>query len=466
MTSPKNYFDVFVVGSSPGGFVTAALLAKRGYRVAVAPGEGVPATPLLIPGGRGAAVLAWVFGQLGLTQEMRNRLRRLEPGCQIILPRHRFDLAMESVDAREELRRELPDDDDVIARWIEGLAAARLGTDGLLDPPPVLPATTMRDVRAWKARLRTAQVDGGPAPSLESLHVTRGLEGDHPLAAVAAAGASFLSLLHPSIRPGPGPARLLSLLQQGVWVVEGGRPAFAEMMRERLKTYGVALLGCGAVREIQPSWRGSVRVDTDKETLAARVVVHAGDARGLPDLLPAGGKRRKLEEQVEGAREVARRRVLRVRAPLGARPSGLGPLAVVDPLDGAAPVLIRTEDSETETRFTVVFEEPTNPAPDQAPPRDRAWGLLLGVAPFLDEHVADEPFVEPGGVAVYQAPAGDRGAEDGGLSLLTHRTPFKQIFLAGHQVLPGLGLEGEFLAGVGCAEHVARQVKRKDLLGR
>ena len=466
MTSPKNYFDVFVVGSSPGGFVTAALLAKRGYRVAVAPGDGVPPTPLLIPGGRAAAVLAWVFGQLGLTQEMRNRLHRLEPGCQIILPRHRFDLAMEGVDAREELVRELPGEGDVISRWLDGLASARLATDGLLDPPPVLPATTMRDVRAWKARLRAAQAVGGPAPSLDSMGATQGLEGDHPLAEVANAGATFLSLLHPPLRPGAGPARLLSLLNQGVWVVEGGRAAFSEMMRERLKTYGVALLECGAVREIEPSWRGSVRVDTDKETLASRVVVHAGDARRLPDLLPAGGKRRKLEEQVEGAREVARRRVLRVRAPLGARPSGLGPLAVVDPLDGAPPVLIRTEDGQTETRFTVVFEEPTNPAPDQGPPRDRAWGLLLGVAPFLDEHLVDEPFVEPGAVAVYQAPAGDGDSEGGGLSLLTHRTPFKQVFLTGHQVLPGLGLEGEFLSGVGCAEHVTRQVKRKDLLAR
>ena len=55
---------------------------------------------------------------------------------------------------------------------------------------------------------------------------------------------------------------------------------------------------------------------------------------------------------------------------------------------------------------------------------------------------------------------------DGGMSLLPHRTPFRQVFLVGHQVVPGLGLEGEFLAGTACAELVSRQVKRKDILGK
>jgi hypothetical protein len=259
-------------------------------------------------------------------------------------------------------------------------------------------------------------------------------------------------------------------MSEGIWIVEGGRVAFRKMMSERLETYGASLLDCGAVRELEPSWRGEVRVDTDKEPIAARVVVHAGDARELPGLLQPGGKRRKLESQVEGAKEVARCRVLRVRATAEARPSGLGPLAVAEPLDGGPPVLIRTVEHGDECVFSVVFEEPTNPAPNQPPPADRAWELLLSVVPFLDEHLSEGPTLDPTGVPVYEAPpatsGADGGAPDGGISLLTHRTPYKQLFLAGHQVLPGLGLEGEFLAGVGCAELVARQVKRKDLLGR
>lgn len=468
--NPRNYFDVVVLGSSPGGFVTAALLAKRGYRVAVIPDELPVPTPLLIPGGRASAVLGWVFGQLGLTQEMRNRLRRLNPGCQVILPRHRFDLAGEAVPTRQELERELPGDTSVIGTWLASLGVARSRTDGLLDPPPILPAESMRDSRTWKGRLRAAESNGAVPPDLADLHLTAGLDAGHALEAVAGAGVRFLSLLRPAIRPGPGPPRLFSLLDQGVWIIDGGRVAFREIMQERLKTYGAALLNCGAVRELEPSWRGEVRVDTDKEPIAARVVVHAGDARELPGLLPAGGKRRKLEAQVEGAREVARCRVLRVRAAAEARPSGLGPLAVVEPLDGGPPVLIRAVDQDDECVLSVVFEEPTNPAPDQPVPADRAWELLLGIAPFLDEHLLETPMLDPASAPVYQAPrlgaGAGGGAPDGGVSLLTHRTPYKQLFLAGHQVLPGLGLEGEFLAGVGCAELVARRVKRKDLLGR
>jgi hypothetical protein len=47
---------------------------------------------------------------------------------------------------------------------------------------------------------------------------------------------------------------------------------------------------------------------------------------------------------------------------------------------------------------------------------------------------------------------------------LGQRTPVKNLLLAGREVLPGLGLEGELLAGMRAARLVQETLKKKDPL--
>ncbi|HYG69107.1 MAG TPA: phytoene dehydrogenase, partial [Anaeromyxobacteraceae bacterium] len=51
-----------------------------------------------------------------------------------------------------------------------------------------------------------------------------------------------------------------------------------------------------------------------------------------------------------------------------------------------------------------------------------------------------------------------------GITGLPVRGPFKNLFFAGREVLPGLGVEGEFYAGIEAAGHVAAALGRKELL--
>ena len=51
-----------------------------------------------------------------------------------------------------------------------------------------------------------------------------------------------------------------------------------------------------------------------------------------------------------------------------------------------------------------------------------------------------------------------------GVTGLKQRTPAKNLFLAGREVLPGLGLEGELLAGMRAARLVQEMLKKKDPL--
>jgi hypothetical protein len=48
--------------------------------------------------------------------------------------------------------------------------------------------------------------------------------------------------------------------------------------------------------------------------------------------------------------------------------------------------------------------------------------------------------------------------------VLPVRGKWKNLFFAGREVVPGLGVEGEFYAGIQAAAHVAAALGRKELL--
>jgi hypothetical protein len=51
-----------------------------------------------------------------------------------------------------------------------------------------------------------------------------------------------------------------------------------------------------------------------------------------------------------------------------------------------------------------------------------------------------------------------------GVTGLPARTPYRNLALAGPEVLPGLGLEGQFLTGARVARLVQQSIPRRDLL--
>jgi hypothetical protein len=53
-----------------------------------------------------------------------------------------------------------------------------------------------------------------------------------------------------------------------------------------------------------------------------------------------------------------------------------------------------------------------------------------------------------------------------GVTGLSQRTPVKNLILASREVLPGLGLEGEYLAGLRAARLVQEALKKRDPLKR
>jgi hypothetical protein len=86
--------------------------------------------------------------------------------------------------------------------------------------------------------------------------------------------------------------------------------------------------------------------------------------------------------------------------------------------------------------------------------------------PFLDPHLALESSYQ------VQSPGHDwmhpelsvTIPQQLGITGLAPRTPFRNLVLAGPEVLPGLGLEGQFLTGSRVAKLVQQAIPKRDLL--
>ncbi len=103
---------------------------------------------------------------------------------------------------------------------------------------------------------------------------------------------------------------------------------------------------------------------------------------------------------------------------------------------------------------------------------DRISSHLNDLMPFAKQHLllSSAPYLDAGGVRgarLLPHPLFEVDAEDYlGVTGLSQETPLKNLFLANREVLPGLGLEGEFLAGIRAARLVQEAMHKKDPLKR
>ena len=179
----QRVYDVCVIGGGMGGAAAGALLSRRGFRVllidegsASPPVTGggwqFPAGPTLRPSLRALPAAEALLADLGLATDATRSIAPLDPPLQVLLPRHRLDLAPAAALARE-LRREWPAEAGALADGLARLAtAAELGGALLKGAPPLPPAglldrwTLRRAIgRAAKETGSTWRCSPDPRPS-------------------------------------------------------------------------------------------------------------------------------------------------------------------------------------------------------------------------------------------------------------------------------------------------------------
>ena len=225
----------------------------------------------------------------------------------------------------------------------------------------------------------------------------------------------------------------------------------------------------------------------DREELGAEHVIAALPVDELAELLPKPPKR--LTQLVEQFSPAAYRYTLNLVVAESGIPEGIGATSLViadpdEPLMGDNAVAIHVGEPDEEARVTVSLEA-TCPAPTNGGGLDDAFAdlrvqlrqRLEEVMPFSSDHilVAHSPHepADPEGTSAKLELAAPAAPEPVwhtdaetllGVAAAPYNVGLKRLTAASAQVMPGLGLEGEFEIGWCAALIACAGAKKRDFL--
>ncbi len=505
--STQRIYDVCIVGSQLGGVVAGALLARRGLRVLhVAHGElgpgyvdhgyALPWGPAAVPSPRHMPAAEAVLAELGLATDVNRALEPSDPDLQLLLPRHRVDVSRDPGVLRAELRREWPAEAEALEAAVGQISAHYDVSGFFLKAAPPLPPDGLTEKLAVRRALKQAQAaPNAPREPVGRRSVLAELEA-HELVASLRTTARFLTYRDGPISPF-SEVRLLGGALRGTHRLAAGQGALRELIRRRIvESRGELKGGPGepaVVRamDVDAGRIAAVHLADSPDTCVARAYVLAADSaavRGLLTAEAAGSRAARVLGQI-----APRRRLFSVNLVVkqDALPPALGDnvVALRDPAGGDGienavflQILPARRDSKKGAGEVVTDERVICASafiPADAASRDelsaaaaRIREAVADAIPFFERHLVNEsapvlnapPHLQEG-VRMLSQPLYETDLDGTlGITGLPVRAPWKNAFFAGREVVPGLGLEGEFFAGIQAAGHVAAALGRKDVL--
>jgi phytoene dehydrogenase-like protein len=505
----QRIYDVCVIGSQLGGALAGALLARRGYRVLHVDHDGLgggytdggyvlPYGPAALPSPRVLPAADAALGELGFTTDLVRQLEPSAPDLQILLPRHRIDIGHDGPRRLQELRREWPQDADRLQAGFETLGRLFEASAPFMRSMPPLPPAGFVERRAISKAIKfAASVPGAPSGAVDEARAFGGLE-DHPLVTALGIAQRFLSYQEGA--PSPlATTRLLGAMLRGSYRLPGGHVAMREAIRRKIAETRGETLGNDEERAVAEHLETdggkvtAVRLAGSPNAWVARVFIAATDSPAFRRLLPvseADGKTAHLLDAVRPSRQLL---AVNLVVKTAALPPALGDTVLVlkdaagaDGIENAVlvQVLPARRDKGKGTMEVAPDERVlTAAAFVSADAREEGDDHLAALARQIREAVADAvPFFDSHlvreSVPVLSAPKERRGSrllphplyEVGdldpvlGVTGLPCRSPLKNLVFAGREVVPGLGVEGEFHAGLQAAQAAQELLGRKELL--
>ncbi|MFL5348177.1 MAG: NAD(P)-binding protein [Hyalangium sp.] len=490
-TGPSRHvYDVIVLGSQLGGALAAALLAKRSHRVLLIDHDGtgtgyehggyvLPYAPSIAPSLKAMPSVEEAFTELGLTTAIQRALRPHLPELQLILPRHRVDLHTDPARRRNELTREFGETAEGLLSALTATASQHEASDAFFKEQPALPPDGFFEAWGLKKKI-------GQHPGLET-HPR--LSNNTPPGALLRGLLPFLIYLDEPTSP-LALTRPLSQALQAPQRFPGGNEGLRELLVRRLTELGGDVLTrenaeSFVVEEI--SFDGArfagVKLVRSDVIYRASCMVAAMDSGALRRLVTDRKRHRGLLEQLDAASTRSILFSVNWVVPADALPRGMGELLLVETEDPELkPLLIqvhpaRTPGGKEDESLRVVCAGAFVPASVRDLGEEHMQALarridaqLDHLMPFSQEKrvLRSAPYLDASGVRgsrLMPHPLYSFEAEAFlGVTGLKQRTPAKNILLAGREVLPGLGLEGELLAGMRAARLVQEMLKKKNPL--
>lgn len=492
----RHVYDVIVLGSQLGGALAAALLAKRNHHVLLVEHDGMgpgyehggyllPYAPALAPPLKAMPAVEEALTELGLTSAVQRALEPHTPALQLVLPRHRVDLHAEAPRRRAELTREFAEQADGLMASLDATATQHEASDAFFKEHPELPPDGLFETWGLNKHIRKHPGLGQPSKLTgddEATRLVRGLQ-------------RFVTYLDKPESP-LAQTRPLSQVLQSPSRFPGGQEGLRELLIHRIRELGGDVLSRESSESFvveELNFEGSrfagVKVLRSDTLYRAACLVAATDADALRRLVSDRKHHRRFLEHLDESTTKSLLFAVNWVVPESALPRGLGELVLADPQDEElGPLLIQLHparmvdgkdgrESKEREDLRVVCAAAFVPASA----RELGEEHLQSLAQRIDEHLdALMPFTRERRV-LRSAPYLDAGGVRGGRLIphplysfeseaflgvtgLKQRTPAKNVILAGREVIPGLGLEGELLAGIRAARLAQEMLKKKNPL--
>lgn len=488
----RHVYDVIVLGGQLAGALSAALLAKRGYKVLLIEHDGLgqgyehdgyllPFAPFIAPPIKALGALADAFAELGLATTLSRMLQPHVPELQLVLPDHRLDLSLtEEARRLAELTREYGPAAEANNAAMKALSSFHESGDAFFRQPLELPADGFMETWGLKSQVKKAPQLASPVPALPAEGPTQALLDLVP----------FLTYQETPEQP-LAVARALSQVLAQPSKFPNGREGFRELLTKKLQDLGGDLLTQENSKHFiaeELAFEGDKVVGiklVQSETLyRAGMFIAATDAGALRRLVPDKKKHRKLVDLLDLSTTRKFLFTLNWVTPVEAMPRGMGELALLHSDEDLGPILVQTlaarrpgKPDDESLRVVCAGAFVPASARELGEPHLRGLAERLGaqldaLMPFTRQHVklVSAPYLDAGSMRGSRLlPHPLFGFESGvdrvlGVEGLSQRTGTKNLFLSSREVLPGLGLEGEFLAAVRAARLVQESSKKHDPL--
>jgi len=489
-----SYYDVVVVGTELTGLISAALLAKRGYRVLVLGHGSQPNSfmhegfkyvrrPWLFSGFETSQPIKQVFADLSLSLEMHNRPKPLNPFYQVAMPGRRIDVVSKEAIYQRELAREFPGEADRIQQYYRAVHDQNAKLRQILEAPVTFPPSGFMETRNFR-RMVLEVLDQGIADPMTVF--PRG----HLFRPFALAPLMFSSLCQMHPYSGIQLIRNQTHLGRGLYRIDGGLDALKQVFIEKVKS------NCGDYREKVTvdrliTKRGKVRevlLRDRREVIGCDVVVANMDVKRFFNLIPEEEQKQRwhlkiLELQPTDVLYTANYALQAQAIPEAMADHVFMIIKPDKPLDGDNLVMLSVDPAgpQPDPAYRVLSVTTRIPMRHIRPTLDNVDALdrkLIRYAeqliPFFHEHVvarasgwlnierrSKKPYVDPSlMVPIFSNPLEDTLEA----SPVTCRTAYKNVLVAGDNLFSGLGFEGAFLGAQTTVRLTSALVSKKSLL--
>jgi glycine/D-amino acid oxidase-like deaminating enzyme len=504
----SKHYDVAILGAGIGALTTAALLARRSWRVLVL-GQGwrppmyqyeavtLARRPFTF---LAASSPAWsrVLVELAQSQTLRRRTLALDPMFQVLAPKLRLEVAPDVQLFAKEIDRTYPEVRRVVDELYAELASTNAAADAVFERDLVWPPGTF-----WERRETERVAESMPRFARDASPLLAEFPRGHDYRAIVDVPVRFAT--HAADVPEFAVARLHGAWTRGIARLLGGEKELVDFLLDRVRAQGgEAQMGDRAARIESKRGRVSgIVVDGDDASTGVEFVVTDHSARALLDLASDFDPPRRSLAALPRLIAAERRLVVSLVVRDEGLPARLGDeafLLAAGPRRGgvgATPLVHLQRVREpcgipgaTLLVAEAALEDGASPPVTQG--RETVLAVVESLLPYIERHylVVDSPhdgrpvWDFRSGVrrdvdrAILRGTGGSLDAEPmaarwrvdppsfHGLGGEPLRTPLGGAFIVGPSALPALGQEGEILAAWSVARLITRTDRQKERMRR